>query len=102
MVKFPFAEAQIVSLFVQSVIYGIHATTFAIYMWTWTHRSKGSRKSINWPMLSVAVALFAIGTIDLAFNLYHIIVAFIYYTGPGGATGEFEHISNWANVIRVR
>ncbi|KZT05780.1 uncharacterized protein LAESUDRAFT_655190 [Laetiporus sulphureus 93-53] len=101
MVDFPFAEAQIVSLFVQSVIYGIHATIFAIYMWTWIRRSKGSRKSINWPMLSVAIVLFVIGTTDLVFNLYHNIVAFIYYTGPGGATGEFEHISNWANVIRT-
>lgn len=51
--------------------------------------------------MSIAVALFLVGTLDVSFNLYHNIIAFCLYTGPGGAEGEFERLSNWVNVLRV-
>ncbi|KZT69503.1 hypothetical protein DAEQUDRAFT_690628 [Daedalea quercina L-15889] len=50
--------------------------------------------------MSIAIALFIVGTLDVSFNLYHNLTAFILYTGPGGAEGEFERLSSWANVMR--
>lgn len=99
--SFPISEAQLVALFAEGVAYGMHAVTFAICMWTWVHRSKASRSARSWPWMSIAIALFLVGTLDVSFNLYHNIIAFCLYTGPGGAEGEFEMLSNWVNVLRV-
>ena len=99
--SFPISEAQLVALFAEGVAYGMHTVTFAICMWTWVHRSKASRSARSWPWMSIAIALFLVGTLDVSFNLYHNIIAFCLYTGPGGAEGEFERLSNWVNVLRV-
>ncbi|KZT70948.1 hypothetical protein DAEQUDRAFT_688311 [Daedalea quercina L-15889] len=92
------AEAQLTALFMQSVTYGVHMVTFAACMYTWLHRSPTASKS--WVWMVTAVALFGIGTCDVAFNLYHNIMAFILYMGPGGANAVFDHSSNWVNVMR--
>lgn len=98
---FPIAEAQLTALFLQSIAYGIHVATFGACMYAWLSRSRTSEASGQWLWMAVAVALFLVGTIDACFNFYHNLVAFIFYTGPGGATGEFESFSSWINVIRV-
>jgi len=98
--KFPITEAQLVALFMESVSYGIHVVTFAQCMYTWfvVRHSRGNSKT--WPWMSVAVILFAIGTLDVSFNLAHNIMAFIFSSGEGGAEIAFEHSSNWVNVMR--
>ncbi|KZT69509.1 hypothetical protein DAEQUDRAFT_737983 [Daedalea quercina L-15889] len=96
---FPIDEAQLVSLFMESITYGIHAVTFTMCMYTWfTDRRK--RHSRSWPWMSVAVILFAIGTLDVSFNFYHNLEAFLLYKGTGGAEAVFDRQSNWANVMR--
>ncbi|TFY68961.1 hypothetical protein EVJ58_g701 [Rhodofomes roseus] len=97
---FPISEAQLVALFAESIAYGMHVVTFAFCMYSWVHRSKASQSARSWPWMSIAIALFIVGTLDVSFNLYHNIIAFILYTGPGGANGEFEKLSNWVNVMR--
>ena len=42
-----------------------------------------------------------IATLEMAFGLLHMLQAFIWYPGPGGAIDEFEDISNWVNVMRT-
>ncbi|KAH9915079.1 uncharacterized protein B0H18DRAFT_1042789 [Fomitopsis serialis] len=97
---FPITEAQLVALFAESIAYGMHVVTFAICMYSWIHRSKASKSARSWPWMSIAIALLIVGTLDVSFNLYHNIIAFILYTGPGGPKGEFEKLSNWVNVMR--
>lgn len=97
---FPIAEAQLTALFLQSIAYGLHVVTFTACMCVWISRPRMSVTG-RWPWMAVAVALFLIGTIDVSFNFYHNLVAFIFYTGPGGPTAEFEDLSSWVNVIRV-
>ncbi|EPS95147.1 hypothetical protein FOMPIDRAFT_131222 [Fomitopsis schrenkii] len=97
---FPIAEAQLTALFLQSIAYGIHVVTFAACIYAWLSRSRASSVSGRWLWMAVATALFIVGTIDVSFNFYHNLVAFIFYTGPGGPTGEFESFSSWINVIR--
>ncbi|PCH39049.1 hypothetical protein WOLCODRAFT_146841 [Wolfiporia cocos MD-104 SS10] len=96
---FPLTEAQITSLFVQSVAYGIHVVTFSVCIWTLLQSSKTSPRRSTWPWFTVAVVLFIIGTIDVVFNFYHNMIAFIYYTGPGGAAYSLSRISNWLAVM---
>ena len=52
-------------------------------------------------VLAVAVLLlFVFATSDVAFGLRHMIDAFIYYKGPGGAIEELSNISYWVNVMK--
>ncbi|PCH39048.1 hypothetical protein WOLCODRAFT_141083 [Wolfiporia cocos MD-104 SS10] len=98
--KFPVTEAQLVALFMQSVTYGIHVATFCICLLTLFQTSRANNRGFAWPWLVVAVVLFAIGTIDVIFNFYHNLIAFILYTGPGGPSVPFGDISNWLSVMR--
>ena len=52
-------------------------------------------------MVGTTIAMFTIATLEMAFGLLHMLQAFIWYPGPGGAIDEFEDISNWVNVMRT-
>ncbi|EPS94636.1 hypothetical protein FOMPIDRAFT_93562 [Fomitopsis schrenkii] len=99
---FPLAEAQLVALFMQSVAYGVHVATFAMCMYTWFELRNTPRTSRSWPWVSVAVVLFFIGTIDVSFNLYHNLLAFVVHDGGQDAQGEFQDLSDWVDVIRSK
>ena len=60
------------------------------------HR-QGKRNSF----LIVALLLFVFATLDVAFLLRHVLDAFIWYQGPGGAIGEFSDISYWVNAMKT-
>lgn len=71
-----------------------------VLLWTRDGHLK-SKARINWIMVGATLAMFTIATLEMAFGLQHNLEAFIYYTGPGGAKGEFADISNWVNVMRT-
>ncbi|EED78462.1 predicted protein [Postia placenta Mad-698-R] len=100
MSSLPIDEAQLIALFMQSVTYGIHVATFTVCFGTLINKQDSSLP-VHWPWFSIAVALFVVGTIDVSFNLYHNLIASIFYVGPGGAEAEFLDISTWVNVIRM-
>lgn len=52
-------------------------------------------------MVVVTVAMFTIATLEMGFGLQHVLEAFIYFKGSGGAKEEFADISNWVNVMRT-
>lgn len=98
---FPIDEAQLVALFMQSVTYGVHVVTFTICMWKLVKKFRSGQGSAHWPWTVIAIALFANGTVDVSFNLYHNLIAFIFYRGNGGAEEEFTASTTWLNLIRV-
>ena len=61
-------------------------------------RSRQGRRNV---FLVVALLLFVFATLDLALLLRHVLDAFIWYKGPGGAIGEFSDISYWVNVMKT-
>ena len=97
---FPLAEAQLTSLFLQSMAHGIHLATFAVCMYVW-HTRGIAQASGRLPWMMVAIVIFLMCTVDLCFGFYHDVNAFVLYKGPGGPTGAFENLSNWVDVIRV-
>ncbi|KAI0727111.1 hypothetical protein C8Q72DRAFT_841823 [Fomitopsis betulina] len=97
---FPITEAQLVALFMQSAAYGVHVTTFAMCMYTWVELRNTYRTSRSWPWVAVATILFFIGTVDVSFNLYHNLLAFVIQDGGQDAQGEFEDLSGWVDVMR--
>ena len=100
--SFPVAEAQLVALFMEAVTYGIYVVTFAMCARALFWDKQGLKKRINWPMVVVMALMAIFATLDLALGLRHNLNAFIYYTGPGGAAAEFDNISYWVNVMKVR
>jgi hypothetical protein len=55
---------------------------------------------VNKTMLIVVTFMCLFATLDIAFGLRHVLDAFIWYRGPGGAEEDFEDISNWVNVMK--
>ena len=51
--------------------------------------------------LVVALLLFVFATLDVALLLRHVLDAFIWYQGPGGAIAEFSDISYLVNVMKT-
>ncbi|KZT69779.1 hypothetical protein DAEQUDRAFT_709506 [Daedalea quercina L-15889] len=100
--QFTIAEAQLVSLFMQSFAFGIHAVVFAICMHRWFRRSKMPGLNTKpWPWVFIAITLFIIGAGDVALNLYHNLSAFVLFKGRGGASFQFRIISDWINIVRT-
>ena len=51
-------------------------------------------------MITATLLLFVFATLDIAFGLRHMLVAFVYYKGPGGAIAQLSDISYWMNVMK--
>ena len=102
--SFPVDEAQIVALFMESVFYGIYLVTLAqcLRALLWSPLENKFKSRLNWPMLVVTILLAVFATLDAAFGLRHLLDAFIFWKGPGGAIEELNNISYWVNVMKVR
>ncbi|EGN92931.1 hypothetical protein SERLA73DRAFT_190302, partial [Serpula lacrymans var. lacrymans S7.3] len=89
----------------ECILYGIYLVTLVqclrALLWSDSNHAFKSRNTVNWPMLVVTLLLCTFATLDVAFGLRHNLVAFVYYTGQGGATAEFENISYWVNVMKA-
>ncbi|KAF9460429.1 hypothetical protein BDZ94DRAFT_1324126 [Collybia nuda] len=103
MAHFRISEAQIISLFLESVAWGILLICFISCMKTLLFTPDGVKRrgAINWQMLSVSVLTFLVATFDISIALYHNIVAFVQFTGPGGPDAELTNISDWVNVMKT-
>ncbi|KAF8174896.1 hypothetical protein BJ912DRAFT_989506 [Pholiota molesta] len=100
--SFPITEAELTGSFTESVLWGFHIVTLGFCMQTLL-RSKNQWKSsrdINWPMVAVSLALFINASFDVLLGFYHTLLAFVFFQGEGGATGEYTDISEWINIAR--
>ncbi|TCD61071.1 hypothetical protein EIP91_009075 [Steccherinum ochraceum] len=98
MAAFPLDLAQLIALFVQSVLYGVFLVSFAMCLhalWNSQLPSSGQKRMF----VVVTLLLFVFATSGVAFGLRHVIDAFIYYHGSGGAAQELSDISYWVNVM---
>ncbi len=101
----PITEAQLLGMFLESVFLGFFLITFVqcidILLRDTTRSGWRAPRSINWPMLVVAILLFVFATLDVALGVVHNIQAFVYSSGKDGPTAEFSQISDWINIMRV-
>ncbi|KIP07585.1 hypothetical protein PHLGIDRAFT_412673 [Phlebiopsis gigantea 11061_1 CR5-6] len=100
MADFPVDEAQIVALFMESVFYGLYLVTFGMCMYVMLVKGRSSARQ-RAVFLAVALAMFAVASLDAVLLLIHVLDAFIWYRGPGGAIGEFDEISYWVNAMKT-
>ena len=79
---------------------GLYLVSFGVCMYTILVKS-GSRQGQYNVFLIMTLLLFVFATLDVALLLRHVLDAFIWYNGPGGAIAEFSEISYWVNAMKT-
>ncbi|KDR72114.1 hypothetical protein GALMADRAFT_74438 [Galerina marginata CBS 339.88] len=103
MPNIPITEVQIVGIWTETVFFGAHLVTFGycVKALLFKRNKLKSLLDVNWIMLSVTLFLLANATLDVVLGFYHLLKAFVFYTGQGGPTQELTNISDWINISRV-
>ncbi|KAI0085804.1 hypothetical protein BDY19DRAFT_895916 [Irpex rosettiformis] len=99
----PIDEAQLISLVLESITYGVFLVTFGmcvreLFM---GRTSIGKRQTYNWPLIVVAALMFILETMNIVCSIKFNHDAFIRYKGPGGASVIFHKISYTVNVMKT-
>ncbi|PIL34431.1 hypothetical protein GSI_03206 [Ganoderma sinense ZZ0214-1] len=98
--SFPVDVAQLVALFMESILYGIFLVSFGMCMYVMLVKTRSRRQGKRIVFFIVALLLFVFATLDVSIQLRHVLYAFIWYRGPGGAIGEFSDLSYWLNAMK--
>ncbi|KAF9492859.1 hypothetical protein BDN71DRAFT_1396016 [Pleurotus eryngii] len=122
MADFPIDTAQIVALFLESVLYGVYLVTFVACLRVLLIAPSSTASSfslrdyfkplrhINKPMLFAALLMLIFATLDVAFGLHNNILAFVKTppvligddgTEEGGPEVVFDDIGRWTNVMKM-
>ncbi|PSS11022.1 hypothetical protein PHLCEN_2v3318 [Hermanssonia centrifuga] len=92
-------KAEIIAIFVESVLYGIFQVTFAACLYILIYKRRTGR--LNRPMLWTAVLLWTFATMHIAIDLRRMIDAFYTYRdAPGGPIAYFGKISRLTHVFK--
>ena len=85
----------------ESAAWGVQIVTFTICIYTLVGTSRKLKRQVNASLVTYAVVLFGLGTLDIAFAVYRNLQAFVYYEGEGGAATIFNQLSDYVTVLRV-
>lgn len=120
--NFPIDVAQLVALFMESLFFGehdafllsnksvmfnridlgIYLVSFGMCIYVMLIKSRSRQLNCQRIVfLIVALALFTFAALDVALLLRHVLDAFIWFHGPGGAIAEFSDISYWVNAMKT-
>lgn len=64
-------------------------------------RKGRSARPICYYLIVTVLALFTFATLEISCHLRHVLGAFIWYKGSGGAIADFEILSSWVNVMKL-
>ncbi|KAF8962182.1 hypothetical protein BDZ97DRAFT_1702662 [Flammula alnicola] len=92
-------ESKLVSIFIQTLLYGAYTVLFVITCWVLIDkRPRG--QPINRTMLSVAIVMFVLATMHIGVNYTRIIKAFIIFKNePGGPGAFFNQLSEFTQIF---
>ncbi|KAI9058912.1 hypothetical protein FKP32DRAFT_1191120 [Trametes sanguinea] len=97
MLQFSFVKAEILGLFLETLLSGAHSVLYAISVWIlmyrWRLRRPGrSRTRFNWWMFVVITTMYMLAIAHLVLDLLHIMTAFVEYGhDPGSSLSYYEH-----------
>jgi len=99
--QFPIHTAQLVSLWMESIFYGIFLVTFfaCVKVLVLADGHFKRWQDIRGNMLFAALAMFATATTDMSFGLAHNIIAFVKFDGK--PIDQFGKINSWMNVGKM-
>ncbi|KAJ7456041.1 hypothetical protein B0H11DRAFT_2322293 [Mycena galericulata] len=99
------SEAQLLGNWFETLTYGMYLVTCGFCARTLLCIGPEDRwrrpSEVRWLILSVGIALFVVATFDVIIGFLHILQAFAFYTGGGGAAQELSDISGWINVAKT-
>lgn len=92
-------ESKLVSIFIQTLLYGAYTVIFAITCWVLISR-RPRDQSINKTMLGIAITMFVFATMHIGVNYTRIIKAFVIFKDePGGPGAFFNQLSEFTQIF---
>ncbi|KAJ3012592.1 hypothetical protein NUW54_g1821 [Trametes sanguinea] len=96
---FSAAESKLVSIFVQSILYGIYVTLFFTTTDALLQRREGNGP-LRHDMVYISLLMFTIATMHVATNFSRIILAFVVHAdSPGGPAAFFNELSSFTQMF---
>ncbi|KAF7317773.1 hypothetical protein MKEN_00865100 [Mycena kentingensis (nom. inval.)] len=96
---FPPDEAKLVSIFIQTLLYGAYVVVFGLTMWILLTR-RAQKEEVNRTMLFISITMFTFATMHIGVNYTRVIRAFIFYKDqPGGTAGYFNQLSEFTQIF---
>ncbi|KAI0311142.1 hypothetical protein OF83DRAFT_1152129 [Amylostereum chailletii] len=98
---FPADESKLVSIFCQTLLYGIFTVLFIMSAWLlWRKSRAGQASRMSRVMMGTAITMFVIATTHIIVNFTRIIKAFVIHKdAPGGPAAYFNELSNFTNIF---
>ncbi|KAJ3920432.1 hypothetical protein F5877DRAFT_89463 [Lentinula edodes] len=92
-------ESKLVSIFIQTLLYGAYTVVFALTVWILVWR-RPAGQSINKLLLWTSVVMFVLATMHISVNYARVFMAFITYrNAEGGPAAFFNILSNFTQVF---
>lgn len=92
-------EAKLISIFIQSVLYGAYTVLFILTNWVLVHR-RPRRRPVHKTMFVISLVMFTLATMHVAVNYARIWKAFIIYRDdPGGPAAFFNELSEFTQIF---
>ncbi|KAI0336216.1 hypothetical protein GY45DRAFT_590373 [Cubamyces sp. BRFM 1775] len=98
---FPPDEAKLVSIFIQTLLYGAYVVVFILTTWVLLHRRRHRTKNaVQDPMMWISLVMFCMATLHIGVNYTRIIKAFITFRdAPGGPAAFFNQLSEFTQIF---
>ncbi|KAH7874738.1 uncharacterized protein C8R40DRAFT_1046619, partial [Lentinula edodes] len=91
--------SKLVSIFIQTLLYGAYTVVFALTVWILVWR-RPAGQSINKLLLWTSVVMFVLATMHISVNYARVFMAFITYrNAEGGPAAFFNILSNFTQVF---
>ncbi|KAJ3934723.1 MAG: hypothetical protein NXY57DRAFT_1106944 [Lentinula lateritia] len=92
-------ESKLVSIFIQTLLYGAYTVIFALTVWILVWR-RPAGQSINKLLLWTSIVMFVLATMHISINYARVFMAFITYrNAEGGPAAFFNILSNFTQVF---
>ncbi|KDQ49552.1 hypothetical protein JAAARDRAFT_186972 [Jaapia argillacea MUCL 33604] len=96
---FPADEAKLVSIFMQTLLYGVFCPLFFATIIV-LRRKVAAQSGMSKVMMGTAITMFILATMHIGVNFTRIIKAFIIFKNePGGPAAYFNELSNFTNIF---
>ncbi|KAF5381650.1 hypothetical protein D9615_005470 [Tricholomella constricta] len=92
-------ESKLAAIFVQTLLYGAYTVVFGMTYYVLVHkRPRGQR--VKKMMLSIAILMFVLATMQVGVNYARIIKAFVIFKDePGGPGAFFDHLAEFTQLF---
>jgi len=92
-------ESKLVSIFIQTLLYGAYTVVFVLTCWVLVSK-RPSGQRMNMPMMFISLTMFLLATMHIGVNYTRIIKAFIIFKdAPGGPGSFFNRLSEFTQIF---